>query len=151
MRHNEYNYLMSDTQNSAQESSPTYNGCCKWFNSRRGFGFITLDNTTRGDNADIPEDIFVHQSNICPTTSTYRTLSQGEYVSFALRQDGEKYHAVNVTGLNGGPLMCDSNNNNNRRNPRRRRIYGNQDERPEGEWVWRPYRRPANDDGSESS
>ena len=83
----------------------TYTGRCKWFNNRLGYGFITVDNP----NKDVPEDIFIHQTNIQPSSSTFRTLRQGEYVSFVVRQDeNNTVQAINVTGLNGGPLLCDT-------------------------------------------
>ena len=74
-------------------------GQVKWFNSRAGYGFIT-SNTN--------EDIFVHQSNVCPKINRYRSLVQGEYVEFELSVSNDVKQAVKVTGINGGPLMCDS-------------------------------------------
>tara|TARA_Y100000590_G_scaffold76693_2_gene84883 strand:+ start:6100 stop:6573 length:474 start_codon:yes stop_codon:yes gene_type:complete len=136
-----------------QDSSATFTGRCKWFNNRRGYGFITVDR--QSDDTTTPEDIFVHQTNIRPSSSSYRTLTQGEYVSFVLRWDGDTCQAVNVTGLNGGPLLCDSRSSRpggtggggrgrgqgrGRRQQVRRVVYGNQEQRPEGEWVWRPSR-----------
>ena len=75
-------------------------GRVKWFNSRLGYGFITVEE----------DDIFVHQSNICPNISQFRTLTQGEYVSLNISStDNDNTRmAVDVTGVNGGPLMCDS-------------------------------------------
>ena len=74
-------------------------GQVKWFNSRAGYGFIT-SNTN--------EDIFVHQSNICPKINRYRSLVQGEYVEFELSVSNDVQQAIKVTGINDGPLMCDS-------------------------------------------
>ena len=90
--------------------STSYVGQVKWFNNRIGYGFITIvcECTRKG------EDIFVHQQHITPKTSGYRSLVQGEYVSFQLgRADSETdsskhvVQAVNVTGVFGGSLMCD--------------------------------------------
>lgn len=76
-------------------------GRVKWFNSRDGYGFIT--------SLDSNEDIFVHQSNVCPKINRYRSLTNGEYVSFDItKDDNEVSQAVNVTGVNGGPLLCDA-------------------------------------------
>lgn len=59
-------------------------------------------------------DVFVHFSAICPLNCQYRTLMRGEYVNFdieaAVRQGaGEEagIQAARVTGILGGPLMCD--------------------------------------------
>ena len=61
--------------------------------------------------ADITEhDVFVHHTGIQPINSQYRTLTTGEYVSFVLKppsSDGEREQAIEVTGVNGGPLLCD--------------------------------------------
>ncbi len=53
-------------------------GTVKWFNQRKGFGFIS---TPEG------RDIFVHYSNI--GGDGFKTLEEGETVSFDL-VDGEK-------------------------------------------------------------
>ena len=37
----------------------------------------------------------------------YRTLTKGEYVSLNVSDD-DKVQALNVTGINGGTLMCDN-------------------------------------------
>ena len=50
---------MSDSENST--NSQLYRGVCKWFNSNKGYGFITI---TSSDNKD--KDVFVHQKNINP-------------------------------------------------------------------------------------
>lgn len=77
-------------------------GTVKWFNSTRGFGFIT----NLEDNADV-KDLFVHHSGITVTNDVYKTLNTGEYVSFnIMEKDGKKY-AVDITGLKGGKLLCE--------------------------------------------
>jgi len=64
-------------------------GTVKWFNNARGYGFIT-----RGEDSD---DIFVHYRNI--QGEGYRSLSEGQKVTFEL-QDGEKgLQAENVECL----------------------------------------------------
>jgi cold shock CspA family protein len=80
-----------------------YQGQVKWFDNRLGYGFITIN--SNGENSG--KDIFVHQTNITPTSSEYRTLSKGEYVSFNLSND-EKCQGLDVSGINGGPLRCDA-------------------------------------------
>ena len=135
--------MSTETQTSQSTNQETYTGRCKWFNNRLGYGFITVDNSSEQNN--VPSDLFVHQTNISPNSSTYRTLRQGEYVSFSLSRDDTSVQAVNVTGINGGPLLCDTqtprpNNGNGQRGPRRPRAPRNRNRnRQEGEWVWQPY------------
>jgi cold shock CspA family protein len=76
-------------------------GRCKWFNNKKGYGFITIV-SDREKN----KDVFVHQTHVIPTNSTYRTLSMGEYVSLDISHD-DKEQAINVSGVCGGPLQCD--------------------------------------------
>ena len=75
----------------------------KWFHKRLGFGFLT---NTYGS------DIFVHYSSLVVANSnTYRFLSPGEYVEYqseVVPGCCGKYHAVNVTGIHGGKLMCET-------------------------------------------
>ncbi len=54
-------------------------GTVKWFDSKKGFGFITRDG--------VEGDIFVHYSNI--EGEGFRSLKDGEVVEFDLIQ-GEK-------------------------------------------------------------
>lgn len=108
---------MTSTQVSETEST-SFVGQVKWFNNRLGYGFITI--VSPGEHNG--EDIFVHQQHITPKTSDYRSLQQGEYVSFQLgtadanstaaaatENAGAKHvnQAVKVTGVFGGALMCD--------------------------------------------
>lgn len=60
-------------------------GTVKWFNEKKGFGFI---NTANGD------DVFVHYSSI--TGNGFRTLAEGEKVSFETEQGDKGLKAVNV-------------------------------------------------------
>ena len=77
-------------------------GTCKWFNDKLGFGFITIC-----DGNDKGKDIFVHHSGINPLNSNYRTLKKGEYINFNIMTGLNGLQAVDVTGIHGGPLMCD--------------------------------------------
>jgi len=99
------------TNNSNYELVETeyLNGQVKWFNNKLNYGFITiLDN---GDNVHKGKDIFVHQTNILPEVSEYRTLTQGEYISFYLAKTKEttkhEFHAIEIKGIERGKLMCD--------------------------------------------
>jgi cellular nucleic acid-binding protein len=67
-------------------------GKCKWFNAKKGFGFITRD--------DGEEDVFVHQTGII--SDGFRSLAEDEEVEFSLTQDNQgRLKAVNVTGPSG--------------------------------------------------
>lgn len=79
-----------------------YVGQCKWFNDLLGYGFVTVcDGDEKG------KDIFVHHSGIMPLNSNYRTLKKGEYLNFDIINGMNGLQAVHVTGIQGGPLMCD--------------------------------------------
>jgi CspA family cold shock protein len=62
------------------------NGTVKWFNDRKGFGFIEQD--------DGP-DVFVHHSAI--NAGGFRSLSEGDRVSFDIEQGQKGPAAANVT------------------------------------------------------
>ena len=103
------------TQESSQEVitevSPSSNfgsliGCCKWFNKKLGYGFITVyTGEHKGNN------IFVHHSGIQPLNSNFKTLKRGEYVSLNVIEGQNGTQAVDVKGVCGGPLMCDNVDN----------------------------------------
>jgi len=64
----------------------------KWFNSSKGYGFITPD---MGG-----EDLFVHQSSI--QCEGFRSLNEGEKVTYDLEDSGGKLKAINCKGDGGG-------------------------------------------------
>lgn len=61
-------------------------GTVKWFNSTKGFGFIT--------NAETNEEIFVHFSGIA--SQGFKTLEDGQNVTFDIVQGEKGLQAVNV-------------------------------------------------------
>ena len=63
-------------------------GTVKWFNAEKGFGFIIRDD---GD------DVFVHQTAIAG--EGYRSLDEGQQVSFDVTQGKKGPQASNVTKL----------------------------------------------------
>ncbi len=83
-----------------------HTGRVKWFNSKTGYGFVTVT-----DGHKSGTDVFVHHSSVQVEKEQYRYLVQGEYVQFCLTKmsDGpHEYQASKVTGVNGGQLMCES-------------------------------------------
>lgn len=82
-------------------------GTVKWFNNRAGFGFITVCEPGEYEN----KEIFVHWSSIRVSNSQYKYLFQGEYVDFTLvkaNSNKHEYQAMNVSGVKGGPIMCET-------------------------------------------
>ena len=61
-------------------------GKVKWFNSQKGYGFIT---TEEG------KDVFVHYSGVI--SQGYKSLQEGENVNFELTRGKNGDQAVNVT------------------------------------------------------
>lgn len=61
-------------------------GTVKWFNGKKGFGFIVPD--------DGGEDLFVHYSEV--KTTGYATLEEGQQVEFDIGQGKKGPCAVNV-------------------------------------------------------
>jgi len=98
---------MSST--SETTSLVTLLGRVKWFNNKSGYGFITVT-----DGVKSGSDVFVHHSSIVVSQEQYRYLVQGEYVTLNLVHSPEgaqhEYQAGDVSGINGGKLMCETRN-----------------------------------------
>ncbi|GAA0364324.1 cold-shock protein [Bowmanella denitrificans] len=61
-------------------------GTVKWFNEEKGFGFITPENGGK--------DVFVHFRAIA--AEGFKTLAEGQRVSFGVEQGQKGPQAVNV-------------------------------------------------------
>jgi cold shock CspA family protein len=88
-------------------------GCVKWFNMKTGFGFLSVVRSVSGSDLKVGSEIFVHHSNVKVAEEQYRFLVQGEYVEFDVSNVANGQHscqAVDVTGMFGGKLMCETRN-----------------------------------------
>lgn len=65
-----------------------YTGTVKWFDAKKGYGFITADNG---------QDVFVHYTGI--SGNGFRTLEEGERVSFGVQESEKGLKAVEVERL----------------------------------------------------
>jgi CspA family cold shock protein len=62
------------------------NGTVKWFNDRKGFGFIEQENGP---------DVFVHHSGI--NAAGFKSLKEGDQVTFDIKEGPKGPSAENVT------------------------------------------------------
>lgn len=62
------------------------NGIVKWFNERKGYGFIQQEEGP---------DVFVHHTGI--NASGFKTLNEGDRVTFEIEQGNKGPAAINVT------------------------------------------------------
>ncbi len=63
-------------------------GTVKWFNESKGFGFISREDGS---------DVFVHYSSI--QGNGYKSLAEGDRVSFEIEESPKGPKAVNVVTL----------------------------------------------------
>ena len=63
-------------------------GTVKWFNTSKGFGFITMDSG---------KDVFAHCSSIA--TNGFKTLSEGQEVQFSVTAGTKGPQADNIVAI----------------------------------------------------
>ena len=61
-------------------------GKVKWFNSKKGYGFITEDKTDK--------DIFLHISSL--EKSKLRILKENQKIRFEIKEEKDKLQAINL-------------------------------------------------------
>ena len=61
-------------------------GKVKWFNSKKGYGFITEEETNR--------DIFLHVSAL--EESKLRVLKEEQKIKFEIKEEKNKLQAINI-------------------------------------------------------
>ena len=64
-------------------------GKVKWFNSKKGYGFITDDETNK--------DIFLHVSSL--EESKLRVLKEEQKIKFDIKEEKNKLQAINIKKL----------------------------------------------------
>jgi cold shock protein len=72
-------------------------GTVKWFNSRKGFGFITTP--------DQEKDVFVHHSAIKVEEGEFATLNENDEVEFDVEQGEKGLEAKNVNVTKKAPAQ----------------------------------------------
>ena len=61
-------------------------GKVKWFNAKKGYGFITDDETNK--------DIFLHVSSL--ENSKLRVLKEEQKIKFDIKEEKDKLQAINI-------------------------------------------------------
>ena len=75
-------------------------GWVKFFDEKRGHGLLLDVGSGR--------DVFVHYTKLRLRDRGWRTLRRGEYVQFRVVETARGPAAEDVTGVGGGPLMCEA-------------------------------------------
>ena len=73
------------------------NGTVKWFNTRKGFGFITTEDSVK--------DIFVHFSSLNIEGDGFKTLNENDEVTFDIEEGQKGPEAKNVVVTKKAPVQ----------------------------------------------
>ena len=91
----------------------THTGHVLWFDHKKGFGFV---NVNQKDSEFFDKNIFVHFSKIMTKADGFKKIFPGEYVSMKVTHqpdvEGKEFLCEELTGVNGGPLLIDNENYN---------------------------------------
>lgn len=81
------------------KSTNKVSGVVKFYSVQKCYGFIKRDDTN--------EFVFVHSKSITGKNQrrVTRSLAKGEYVEFDVMMSDRSPEAINVTGINGGPVV----------------------------------------------
>ncbi len=93
------------------------NGVVKWFNSRKGYGFITAN--------DSEKDIFVHYSSIQVDSEGFKTLNTGDEVTFNIEEGEKGSEAKNVVVTKKAPPKPRRHKSKNRGSYEKQYLYVN--------------------------
>ena len=100
--------MISEMADTRDYGDTKWTARCKWFNRQSGWGFLVLTESG-GDYAG--DEIFVHYNTLQCTKDVFRYLTAGEYVSVTVgtTDDAKRpWQALQVTGIDGGVLLCES-------------------------------------------
>ncbi|MBD3341714.1 MAG: cold-shock protein [Candidatus Lokiarchaeota archaeon] len=84
-------------------------GTVKWFNSRKGYGFI---------NSEEGEDVFVHYTAISGDDDEYKSLNENDKVEFEIVQGKKGPQASDVVITEKAPKQYNPYNRGGKRNYR---------------------------------
>ncbi len=79
-----------------------------WFDQKKGYGFVRV-----GEGTEEDKEVFFHFSSI-QSVNSFKKVYPGEYVSLDIEENektedpNKKYNGMNITGVNGGPLLVDN-------------------------------------------
>ena len=88
------------------DESQFYLGCVKWFNNKKGYGYVTVK-----EGPLVDEDIFTHHTAITIADGQYRYLVAGEYIHIQVKDyegSNHLYQANKVRApCENGTIMCE--------------------------------------------